>query len=88
MEVSRVYYVTDGGTELEPDTYWRYDEDSIVGAYYFRFVEIQDGAAGLHGVIQDEYGYSKVGLHLFDMPSMHQVTDGKELALVMLAIHG
>ena len=81
------YYVFDTGRRVEPDTYWCFREESKYGPYYFRLVRIQDGVAGLHAVIQDQWGYSTALAQMFDQEDLQQVTDGKELALVMLQLH-
>lgn len=82
-----VYFRTCGGRDLTPDTY--FVVHSKDGAdYFYRFVEMQDGAGGLVAVLEDEYGCLTYNPDVFDQGHLEELTDDQDIALAMLAIHG
>lgn len=82
-----VYFRTCGGRDLTPNTYYVvHSEDG--SDHFYRFVEIQDGAGGLHAILQDQYGCLTYDTGVFDQNVLELLTDEQDIALAMLAIHG
>lgn len=81
------YFRTCGGRDLRQEAYWVVKQTDQPD-YCFRFIEIRDGAGGLHAVIQDEKGYTTLDIDIFDQDFVEELTDDEEIALAMLVIYG